>query len=359
MTTTTITRKTLRLSIENLFSKNTDYKYPEQAINQAESLKSLSNDLYTDNIRFIYELIQNADDAQANHLTITILNQNYLIIAHNGQIFDEKDLQGLCGVNNGTKKKYLNKTGYKGLGFKAVFGKSEKVIIYSNGEYFRFDSSYKIPWNQQWGTPDQQTWEQQNDRSFIYPWQINPIWSESTEIPSTIRTFLQSRQTQIQVATIILVNNIEDIRQSIEQLKQQPYMFLFLRNIFQMNFIGQTLDTISITTDSQLSIKKIYHNQKLVSQWIIKRFELNVPNDVRTKLIKDSKVPEKLRSIENAEMFFAAKLKDGQIIEKLDDKESHLFSYLPTKVFDYIFPFIVNANFLTNANREQIHTGWS
>ena len=122
-------RRSLRLSIEDLFSKNTDYKYPEQAINQAESLKSLSNDLYTDNIRFIYELIQNADDAQANQVILTNHNHNYLIIAHNGQVFDEKDLQG--------------------LGFKAVFGKSEKVIIYSNGEYFRFDSSYRTPWNNQ------------------------------------------------------------------------------------------------------------------------------------------------------------------------------------------------------------------
>ncbi|CAF4311481.1 unnamed protein product, partial [Rotaria sordida] len=39
----------LRLCIEELSTKNTDYKFPEQAINQAESLKSLSSDLYTDN----------------------------------------------------------------------------------------------------------------------------------------------------------------------------------------------------------------------------------------------------------------------------------------------------------------------
>ncbi len=74
----------LRQYIEELSSKNTDYKYPEQAINQAESLKSLSSDLYTDNIRFIYELIQNADDAQANNVTLAILDKKYLIIAHDG-----------------------------------------------------------------------------------------------------------------------------------------------------------------------------------------------------------------------------------------------------------------------------------
>jgi HSP90 family molecular chaperone len=74
----------LRQCIEDIYSKNTDYKHPEQAINQAESLKSLSSDLYTDNIRFIYELIQNADDAQAKNIILTIMEEKYLIIDHNG-----------------------------------------------------------------------------------------------------------------------------------------------------------------------------------------------------------------------------------------------------------------------------------
>ncbi|CAF4429001.1 unnamed protein product, partial [Adineta steineri] len=74
----------LKQYIEELSSQNTDYKFPEQAINQAESLKSLSSDLYTDNIRFIYELIQNADDAQAKNVILTILEDQYLIITHDG-----------------------------------------------------------------------------------------------------------------------------------------------------------------------------------------------------------------------------------------------------------------------------------
>jgi hypothetical protein len=274
-----------------------------------------------------------------------------------GKPFDEKDLQGLCGVNNGTKKKDLDKTGYKGLGFKAVFGKSDKVIIYSNGVYFRFDASFQIKWNTQWGTNDQQTWEQANDRQFIYPWQINPIWTNENEVPYLITSFLRFGQRKINVATIILLNNVNEIRLAIGQLKKQPYMFLFLRNISELVFIVQSTDTISIARDLNYGLKKVYINQMIVSQWIIKRVELDVPEDVQDKLKKDSKAPEKLRFIKRAEMFFAAKYKDEGIIEKLQDHESHLFSYLPTKIFDYVFPFIINANFLINANREQIHTG--
>ncbi|MCK9492898.1 MAG: hypothetical protein M0Q00_00865 [Acholeplasmataceae bacterium] len=52
-----------RVFIENLNRKKSDYKNPEQAIDQANSCDSLSSDIYTDSKRFIYELLQNADDA--------------------------------------------------------------------------------------------------------------------------------------------------------------------------------------------------------------------------------------------------------------------------------------------------------
>jgi HSP90 family molecular chaperone len=49
--------------IKQLSQKIADYNTPEQAISQANSCDSLSNDIYTDSKRFIYELLQNADDA--------------------------------------------------------------------------------------------------------------------------------------------------------------------------------------------------------------------------------------------------------------------------------------------------------
>jgi hypothetical protein len=275
-----------------------------------------------------------------------------------GKPFDEKDLQGLCGVNNGTKKKDLDKTGYKGLGFKAVFGKSNEVMIYSNEEYFQFNASHKIEWKKEWGTHDQQKWEQENGRQFIHPWQINPLWIDQNKVPTPIKDFLDPKREQIHVANIIVLKNIEEISLAIDQLKQQPHMFLFLRNISQMTFTSNTTDVVQIDRKSINGLKKIYFNQEIISQWIIKRFELDVPDDVQNKLAKDTKAPDKLRSIKQAEMFFAAKYNDKGTIEKLQDKESCLFSYLPTKIFEYIFPVLINANFLTNVNREQIHTGW-
>ena len=49
---------------------------------------------------------------------------------------------------------------------------------------------------------------------------------------------------------------------------------------------------------------------------------------------------------------FAAKIDDDKI---LPVDNSVLYTYLPTKVNDFNFPFLINADFLTTASRESIH----
>lgn len=139
----------LKADIEKIFVDNTSYTNPSQAVNQASSLNALSADLYTDSKRFIYELLQNADDSSHNNDAVKVwirLFGNNLVMAHSGTPFTARDLQGICNINNGTKKSDLTKTGYKGIGFKSVFGQSDKVTIYTKDEYFRFDASYSFDW---------------------------------------------------------------------------------------------------------------------------------------------------------------------------------------------------------------------
>src|SRR6218665_1607707 len=117
----------IRDIINEIFKQNTDYARPEQAINQSQSLNALSRDLYTDAKRFIYELLQNADDSAMPGSTVKVtirLFGSHLVVAHSGKPFEKRDLRGLCGVNDGTKKNSPDKTGFKGIGFKAVFGQS-------------------------------------------------------------------------------------------------------------------------------------------------------------------------------------------------------------------------------------------
>jgi len=163
--------------VEKLFDDNTNYTTPDQAANQASSLDALSTDLYTDSKRFIYELLQNADDSSEDGLKVKVWIKTFgdvLVVAHSGQAFDERDVQGLCNVNNGTKKTDASKTGYKGIGFKSVFGQSENVTVYTNNEYFRFDSSFPFVWRWDDNKVD---WERNSEREFVLPWQIIPIYT--------------------------------------------------------------------------------------------------------------------------------------------------------------------------------------
>ncbi len=148
----------LKKTINEIFYDNTNYLDAKQVLNQAHSLKSLSNDLYTDSLRFVYELVQNCDDAcqPKSILHIAIVDHRYLIVCHNGKPFDEEDVRSLCDIGCSTKGRDEQKTGYKGLGFKAVFGKSDYVLIVSNGEYFRFEAnSNAFQWNRKWGINQQ------------------------------------------------------------------------------------------------------------------------------------------------------------------------------------------------------------
>ena len=128
--------------ILNINKQNTDFNHKQQAQNLANAIKVLSNDIFTEYIRFLFELIQNADDANATKVLIN-LQENYITIAHNGKKFDERDVIAICSVGDGTKEKDISKTGYKGIGFKSVFGKSNNVGIFSKGVQFRFCSNYK------------------------------------------------------------------------------------------------------------------------------------------------------------------------------------------------------------------------
>ena len=83
--------------IQELEKQKSNYTSPESAQDQANSLDSLSSDIYTDSKRFIYELIQNADDASSNSgkldISLKIAN-DYLIVSPGIQI-DWDKVEGL------------------------------------------------------------------------------------------------------------------------------------------------------------------------------------------------------------------------------------------------------------------------
>ena len=77
--------------------------------------------LYTDKSHFVYELLQNAEDAGATRVEFHQY-ENRLEVLHNGHPFTKDNLQGLCDIGKSDKINDLNKIGEFGVGFKSVFG---------------------------------------------------------------------------------------------------------------------------------------------------------------------------------------------------------------------------------------------
>lgn len=86
--------------------------------------------LYTDKSHFIYELLQNAEDAGASCIRFVQYDRK-LKVMHDGHPFTTENLQGLCDIGQSDKVNNLNQIGEFGVGFKSVFGICETVRLYS------------------------------------------------------------------------------------------------------------------------------------------------------------------------------------------------------------------------------------
>lgn len=111
---------------------------------------------YSDRTHFIYEILQNAEDAEATYIRF-ILHKDKLEIFHNGRPFNERDIVGVCGIADGTKEDGT-RIGHFGIGFKAVYGYTLTPEIYSGDYNFKivdYLNPYEI--NQKDDLPKEET----------------------------------------------------------------------------------------------------------------------------------------------------------------------------------------------------------
>jgi hypothetical protein len=91
--------------------------------------------LYSDRTHFVYELLQNAEDAGASKVSFQLFRDR-LEMRHDGRPFDQDDVRGICGLAVGTKKSDLTKIGKFGIGFKSVYAYTNSPEIHSGDEHF-------------------------------------------------------------------------------------------------------------------------------------------------------------------------------------------------------------------------------
>ena len=94
--------------------------------------------LYTEKPHFIYELLQNAEDAEAKRIMF-IENPESLVVMHDGRPFTERNLAGLTDIGLSDKLPETNKIGKFGVGFKSVFTICKDLYVSSEPSNWKGD----------------------------------------------------------------------------------------------------------------------------------------------------------------------------------------------------------------------------
>lgn len=336
--------------ISTLYKKKSDYNNPDQATTQEQSLIQLSSGIYTEEERFVFELFQNAVDAfgdSAGCLNVKIAIQNgYLVFMHNGQAFSKRDIEGLCDVGNGNKTKDIKKIGYKGIGFKSVFW-SNCVTVLSGGYCFKFDKEYWVDyWDKNWknsyGTKDP-------EKRYLMPWQIIPIETTPPDIGIDTSDYT--------VVTYIQLGRKKKIGDKIKRLMSDCQFLLFVnaKNI-KMSFWEEGKLAYSLekkTIDDQVELSQ---NGMEDSRWLIySNDHVEVSSDIQEEMKEDGYTPLKLQDAKSFDLSFAIRLDKEKKLMPM--RNAVVYTYLPTsfKFGDEGLPFLVNANFITDAGRQQLH----
>lgn len=121
---------------DELRQRRLSYVEAARANGFEEGLRSLLSELYPDNAHFIYELLQNAEDAHASTIEFS-LSEDHLKVSHDGKrLFSLRDIDSITGIGQSTKKDDPTQIGKFGVGFKAVFAYTTQPHVRSGDHSF-------------------------------------------------------------------------------------------------------------------------------------------------------------------------------------------------------------------------------
>jgi hypothetical protein len=294
------------------------------------SIKRLSESLYSKDTHFIFELIQNAEDNEYNKETEPSISFRLLksdptntsnsvgaLIVKNNEIgFSPDNVDAICAIGKTTKSKLQGYIGEKGIGFKSVFRITTMPYIFSGGYQFCLPEKCK-------------------ETGLGY---IVPRWVD--EIPEGIN---------LTQTSIILPLNKPDI--SYEQIEKmlkeiEPETILFLSKLKEIVVEMDTGNNLTILKDdSKKPLVQILVEGKREGKPISKvdEFLLYAQTFVRPPGIKS----EKRENIDERSVTIAFPLNNDS------ESAGKVFAYLPVRS-DTGLPFLINADFLLTSSREGI-----
>lgn len=330
-------------SIEPVLRREIEEAFLKKDLLIGDTVITLAKNLYTSKARFVFELLQNADDnnytkARAEgdlpYVSFSIY-PHQIVLECNEDGFTAENLAAICAVGKSSKKGVQGYIGEKGIGFKSVFMAAWKVHIQSGA--FSFSFRHKTG---------------QSGMGMI-----SPIWEDANEeLPSPMtKIILHLHETGDET---ILAKARETIQEQFEEL--QETVLLFMKNIrkIQVKFHD---DRGHLMSSTSLSIHRPQPNRAVIKKNVVtgdsaeestKFFHVttyqatNLPrNENRTY----SQAEEASRLFSSSQITLAFPL--SQSLTPIVGPQD-LFVFLPVRAVG--FNFLIQADFVTDASRQDV-----
>ena len=269
---------------------------------------------YRSRTHFIYELLQNAEDAGATLVKFK-LTPTCLELEHNGRAFNEADVIGICGLVRGTKRDDLTKIGKFGIGFKSVYAHTSSPEIHCGDEHFIV---------RDYVHPDDIVEPRKSKLGtlFVFPFNRQDVLRKSSY------SAISSRLRDLGIRTLLFLSNIETIEYEIAEDTSGSYS-------------RQTTEILE--EDFAKKVELLGHSrlQEETENWLI--FERSV-----SSLAQTNNVPI---NVEIAFRISDNSPEESPVIEPLS--RSDLIVYFPTSMPTGL-GFLVQGPYQTNTARNEI-----
>ncbi|MEW6067845.1 MAG: DUF3883 domain-containing protein [Nitrospirota bacterium] len=286
------------MSLENLIEKRKKWIKSSQENNF--DFDSILAGLYNDPSHFIYEILQNAEDAAAKTIRFELL-EDKLDIHHDGRDFNFADIEGVTGIGISTKKSDLTAIGKFGVGFKSVFAVTETPYIYS-GEYSIRIEDFVVPVE-----------TTMDDR--IQGTLIRLLFNHKFRSKEAIYDLVYKKLENIGLKTLLFLRNIEEIK--------------WLSPRGNGHYIKETKEINGAKRVTVIS-------EKDSEEYIV----IDKPIEIENKVLK----------VEVA--YRLGKDKQGEEIV-VQEPDSKLVVYFPTEKVTFL-NFLIQGPYKTTPNRENI-----
>lgn len=296
---------------------------------------------YSDSNHFVYELLQNAEDAFDNSTGVSaskVVIEYYpdkLVFYHNGKPFDEADVRGVSSMLMGTKDRDDAQTiGRFGMGFKSVFKYTYQPEIYSDDEAFKITN-------------------------YLLPVEITDGWDYETEKKNIIcklgegRSFVPFSKEEHLTKIVIPFQKYgkdgglvpvpgDDVLKKLDELDGE--ILLFLSHIQNLYWVNKETGKFAYIT-----LKQDESDEKLIT-CRIEGTDYDDKEEI-SRYLKFKRVfdhPE----MDNAEVSVAYKLNSRA--DNINDVDgSSVWVYFPTRD-ETDLPFLIHGSFETAVSREKL-----